>query len=70
MQMIGSATYGSAQAASFPWLIMLGRLIAGCGSTNNAMAQKFVIQTSSIQERSKAIAILQVGKLVYELTLS
>jgi len=64
MQLIGCALYGSAQAIGQSYIILLGRLVAGAGSTNNAMVQKFVIVTTSTEGRSKAIAILQAVNLV------
>ena len=50
LQIAGCALYGSAQASGHSLLLLLGRLLAGCGSTNNAMAQKFVISTSYLRD--------------------
>ena len=36
------------------------RLVAGAGSTNIAMVQSFIVSTSKLEFRSRAIAIMQV----------
>jgi len=59
LQLIGGITYAIADAADTPALIIVGRLIAGIGSTNIAICQKFVISTSDLASRSKAIATMQ-----------
>ena len=63
LQLIGGITYAIADAADTPALIIVGRLIAGIGSTNIAICQKFVISTSDLASRSKAIATMQVPTL-------
>jgi hypothetical protein len=63
LQLIGGITYAIAEAADTPSLIIVGRLIAGIGSTNIAICQKFVISTSDLASRSKAIATMQVRTL-------
>jgi len=64
MQIVGCTIYGCAQGAGQPLFIIFGRLFAGCGSTNNAMVQKFVVETSSMESRSKQMARLQAINLV------
>ena len=64
MQVVGTILYGCAQAAGIPMVVLLGRLLAGMGSTNNALSQKFVIDTTTTEERSQSIAILQAINLV------
>jgi len=63
MQICGGIIYGSAEALSAPSLIIVGRFVAEIGSTNIAICQKFVISTSSLKNRSAAIAALQVSSL-------
>eukprot|EP00656_Telonema_subtile_P001154 TRINITY_DN10542_c0_g1_i1.p2 TRINITY_DN10542_c0_g1~~TRINITY_DN10542_c0_g1_i1.p2 ORF type:complete len:334 (+),score=68.06 TRINITY_DN10542_c0_g1_i1:213-1214(+) len=59
IQLLGGVTYGLAEGAHAASLLLIGRVIAGVGSTNIAMVQRFVVSTSTLENRSRAIAIMQ-----------
>ena len=59
LQLMGGITYAMAAPADWPGLLLFGRLIAGIGSTNIAIFQKFIVSTSTLAGRSKAIAVMQ-----------
>jgi len=64
LQIVGNLMYASAYGLGSSWIILVARMLVGCGAANATLTMSFIARITRSEERTKAMAMLSGINLI------